>query len=435
MAELFDKNQRIRSAFLICVQTAHMLSGEGAELLAELRELVELLGLDIVGSALVGLREPAPAFLLGRGKVADLIAQAKAAGADVIIVDETLSPAQQRNWEREAQCAVLDRQEVIIEVFVDRAHTREAMLQVELARQEYFMPRLKRAWTHLSRQRGRGALGGEGETQLEQDRRTVRDRIAHLRRTLADVRQQRGVQRQRRQRVPVPTCAIVGYTNAGKSCLLNHLTGSRVLVEDKLFATLDPTTRQLLLPGNRKLLITDTVGFIRRLPHNLVEAFKATLEEVVVADFLIHVLDVANPNVARHHATTLSVLAELGADRKTILTVFNKVDIAAPAALESARLLAPSALFVSAKTGAGIDTLLTRCSELIAHEFAAAELLVPHDRYDIVARLHEIGHIHSQEPGDDGIRIQGRFPAAQSALFAPFLVIGQPATARRGMPR
>jgi GTP-binding protein HflX len=427
MAELFDKNQRIETAFLIGVQTPRLPPGEGAELLAELRELVENLGLAVAGSVLVHLRQPTPALLLGRGKAAELIAAAKAAGADVIILDEALSPAQQRNWEAEAGMAVLDRQEVILEVFAERAHTREAMLQVELARQEYFLPRLKRAWTHLSRQRGRGALGGEGETQLEQDRRTVRARIGHLQEALLAVRRQRGVQRQRRLRVPVPTCAIVGYTNAGKSLLLNRLTGAHVLVEDKLFATLDPTTRQLALPNNQKLLVTDTVGFIRRLPHGLVEAFKATLEEVVVADFLIHVLDVTSPDVAQHQATTLAVLAELGAERKTILTVFNKIDIADPAALESVRLSARGALFVSAKTGAGLDALLARCAELVAQEFGATELLVPHDRYDVVARLHKIGHVHAQDLRDDGIHLHGRFPAAQSAVFAPYVVNGRPA--------
>ncbi|HUJ44687.1 MAG TPA: GTPase HflX [Opitutaceae bacterium] len=427
MAELFDRNKRILTAFLVGVQTPSMPPGEGAELLGELRELVENLGLAVAGRVLVRLRRATPAFLLGRGQVGALIAEAKAAGADVIVVDETLSPAQQRNWEEESGFAVIDRQEVILEVFADRAHTREAMLQVELARQEYFLPRLTRAWTHLSRQRGRGALGGEGETQLEQDRRAVRARIAHLRSDLAAVRQRRGVQRRRRLRVPVSTCAIVGYTNAGKSCLLNRLTGARVLVENRLFATLDPTTRQLALPNNQKVLVTDTVGFIRRLPHGLVEAFKATLEEVVFADFLIHVLDVTNPNVARHHVTTLGVLAELGADRKTILTVFNKIDIADPVTLESVHLRAPDAFYLSAKTGAGLDALREHCASLIAREFGATELLVPPDRYDVIARLYEVGHIHAQELRDDGIHLQGRFPAAQAAVFAPFVVRVPPA--------
>ena len=427
MAELFDRNKRIINAYLVGVQTARMPPGEGRELLAELKELVGNLGLAVVGQIQINLREPAAGFLLGRGKVAEVIAAAQAAAADVIVMDETLSPSQQRNWEEASGVAVIDRQEVILEVFADRAHTREAMLQVELARQEYFLPRLKRAWTHLSRQRGRGALGGEGETQLEQDRRAVRARIGHLRAELADVRQQRGVQRRRRLRVPVPTCAIVGYTNAGKSCLLNRLTGARVRVEDKLFATLDPTTRQLALRGNQKLLVTDTVGFIRRLPHGLVEAFKATLEEVVVADFLIHVVDVTSPDAARHRATTLAVLGELGADRKTIVTVFNKVDLADGPTLESARLHDPDALLVSARTGAGVDALVDRCATLIAREFGATELLLPPERYDLVARLHAVGHIHAQELRPDGIHIFGRFPAAQSAAFAPFVINGRAA--------
>jgi GTP-binding protein HflX len=419
---LTDKPRNLERAFLIGVQTHEMQPGEGAELLGELKELVENLRLNVVDSALVNLRTPTPALLLGSGKARELADAAKAAEADVIVFDEQLSPAQQRNWEELSGIAAIDREEVILEVFADRAHTREAVLQVALARMEYSLPRLTRAWTHLSRQRGKGALGGEGETQLEQDRRIVRDRIAHLKAELAEVVQQRGVQRRRRLRVPVPTAAIVGYTNAGKSSLLNALTGATVLAEDKLFATLDPTTRQLHLRGNQKLLVTDTVGFIRRLPHGLVEAFKATLEEVVVADFLIHVIDVTNPNFEKHHATTLGVLGELGAADKTILTVFNKVDAADEAMIRRARHLAPDALFVSARTRAGLDVLETRCVELIADTFGAIELLVPHERYDVIARLHQYGDIQEQEEVDGAVRIKGRFPPAQSGFFAPFVV-------------
>ncbi|HRE79657.1 MAG TPA: GTPase HflX, partial [Opitutaceae bacterium] len=356
------------------------------------------------------------------GKAQEIADQAKAEGADVIVFDEALSPAQQRNWEELSGLAVIDRQEVILEVFADRAQTREAVLQVALARMEYSLPRLTRAWTHLSRQRGKGAMGGEGETQLEQDRRIVRDRITHLKNELVEVRKQRSTQRRRRQRVPVPTAAIVGYTNAGKSSLLNALTGASVLAEDKLFATLDPTTRQLQLKGNQKLLVTDTVGFIRRLPHGLVEAFKATLEEVVVADFLIHVLDITNPNVAHHHSTTLAVLKELGAADKQMITVFNKVDAADPAAISRAQQLAPDALLVSARSGAGLPQLVDRCLELIADTLNTTTLLVPHERYDVVARLHEVGHVQHEEQRDDGVYIQGRFPISQSAVFTPFVV-------------
>ncbi|MDB6169484.1 MAG: hflX [Verrucomicrobia bacterium] len=415
------ESKRCERAFLIGVQTAKMPEGEAAELLVELEELVENLHLTVVGHELVNLRRPTPATLLGSGKTNELIAAAKALGADLIVFDDTLSPAQQRNWEELSELAVIDREEVILDIFADRAHTREAVLQVALARMQYSLPRLTRAWTHLSRQRGKGGLGGEGETQLEQDRRLVNDRIVRLKRELLEVQKQRGVQRHKRQRVPVPTASIVGYTNAGKSSLLNKLTGAHVLAEDKLFATLDPTTRQLLLRGNQKLLVTDTVGFIRRLPHGLVEAFKATLEETVVADFLIHVLDVTNPNVDKHHATTLGVLGELGAADKTIVTAFNKVDAASAADLRRARQLAPDALFISAHTGQGLDTLENRILELIADTFATSELLVPHDRYDVIARLHELGHIQEQEHRDDGVFIRGRFPPSQNGFFGPFV--------------
>lgn len=417
-----DKPSKLERAFLIGVQTQDMAPGEGRELLGELKELVENLRLTVVDQVLVNLRTPTPALLLGSGKSEELAARAKEMGADVIVFDEQLSPGQQRNWEELAKMAVIDREEVILEVFADRAHTREAVLQVALARMEYSLPRLTRAWTHLSRQRGKGALGGEGETQLEQDRRIVRDRIAHLKAELAEVVQQRGVQRRRRLRVPVPTASIVGYTNAGKSSLLNTLTGAHVLAEDKLFATLDPTTRQLHLRGNHKLLVTDTVGFIRRLPHGLVEAFKATLEEVLVADFLIHVLDVSNPNVEKHHTTTLSVLAELGAADKRMLTVFNKIDLATEAQISAARHLAPDALFVSAVTQAGLDELESRCVELIADSFGPIELLVPHERFDVIARLHELGEVQEQEHIDGAVRIKGRFPPAQAGYFAPFVI-------------
>lgn len=432
MADFLETpSTKLERAFLVGIQSPKMQPGEAMELLAELKELVENLGLTITNSELVNLRSPSPATLLGSGKTAELVERAKSERADVIVIDEALTPAQQRNWEELSGIAVIDRQEVILEIFADRARTREAILQVALARMEYSLPRLTRAWTHLSRQRGKGAMGGEGETQLEQDRRVVRDRISHLKHEIADVVQQRGVQRRRRMRVPLPTAAIVGYTNAGKSSLLNALTGAHVLAEDKLFATLDPTTRQLILPGNQKLLVTDTVGFIRRLPHGLVDAFKATLEEVIVADFLIHVLDVSNPNFEKHHATTLAVLDELGAADQTIVTVFNKVDLADETMLSHARHLARDALFISARTGTGLDALMGRCRELIAGRFGTTTLLVPHDRYDVIARLHELGHIHTQEHRDDGVFVEGRFPEAQSGYFSPFVVNGEPAKRRK----
>ncbi|MDF3057344.1 MAG: GTP-binding protein HflX [Rariglobus sp.] len=427
MADFLDNtpkkdSKRVERAYLVGVQTSQMPPGDAEELLNELQELVENLQITVVGRNLVNLRAPTPATLIGSGKTEEIIAAAKELDCDVIVFDETLSPAQQRNWEKLAGIAVIDRQEVILDVFADRAQTREAVIQVALARMEYSLPRLTRAWTHLSRQGGKGGMGGEGETQLEQDRRLVNDRITRLKRELEAVRKQRGVQRHKRQRVPVPTAAIVGYTNAGKSSLLNTLTGAHVLAEDKLFATLDPTTRQLILRGNQKLLVTDTVGFIRRLPHGLVEAFKATLEEALVADFLIHVLDVTAPNLAAHHETTMSVLKELGAaDDKRILTVFNKVDAATEAQLNTAHLLDPDGIFLSARTGRGIEGLVDQCLELIADAFGSLELLIPHSRYDLIARLHAIGHVQSEEQEDDGVRIHTRIPPSQLAPFVEFI--------------
>uniref|UniRef100_UPI00404B3AE2 GTPase HflX n=2 Tax=Cephaloticoccus sp. TaxID=1985742 RepID=UPI00404B3AE2 len=427
MADFLDntpstESKRCERALLVGVHTQTMPPGEAQELLGELTELVENLQIGVVHTELINLREPNPATLLGSGKTDQIITLAKHIEADLIVIDDSLSPAQQRNWEKLSGIAVIDREEVILDIFADRAQTREAVLQIALARMQYSLPRLTRAWTHLSRQRGKGKMGGEGETQLEQDRRQVNDRISRLKRELVVVQKQRGVQRQKRLRVPVPTASIVGYTNAGKSSLINALTGAHVLAEDKLFATLDPTTRQLILRGNQKLLVTDTVGFIRRLPHRLVEAFKATLEETIVADFLIHVLDVTNPNFEKHHATTLGVLTELGAVDKTMVTVFNKIDAASPADLQRAKQLEPGAIFLSAKTGEGLAALEERCVELIADTFGATELLIPHERYDVVARLHSLGHIQEQEHRDDGIFIRGRFPLSQAGFFEPFVL-------------
>jgi GTP-binding protein HflX len=431
MADFPLEQKPAQRALLVGLQTPDMAPGEGDELLGELTELVENLGLAIVHRAFVNLRATQAKFLVGSGKAAELIARAKADGADLIVIDGELTPSQQRNWEKESGLAVIDRQEVILEIFADRAQTREAVLQVALARMEYSLPRLTRAWTHLSRQRGKGALGGEGETQLEQDRRVVRDRIAHLKKELAAVISQRATQRRKRQRTPVPGAAIVGYTNAGKSSLLNRLTGAHVLAADKLFATLDPTTRQFTLPDGRTLLATDTVGFIRRLPHRLVEAFKATLEEVVVSDFLIHVIDLTNPNFEQHHATTLAVLGELGAADKPTLTVFNKVDAADALTVARVRAQHPEALLISAHTGAGLDRLLRRCEELAVDQLERADLLIPHDRYDVVARLHDAGQVRSQETIETGTLLSGRFPAKLRSLFSPFVLPATRSKAKR----
>lgn len=393
-------------------------------LLDELRELVTTLGIGIQHEVQLPIRKPHAKFLLGSGKAEELIEQAKAHDCDVIVFDNELTPAQQRNWEQAAEdkILVIDRQEVILDIFGKRAQTKEAVLQVELARLEYNLPRLKSAWTHLSRQRGGGSMQRDaGETQLELDQRMVRTQITRVKRELESVIQHRHVQRKKRMTVPVPTCAIVGYTNAGKSSLLNKLTNSDILAEDKLFATLDPTSRRCPLPGGQPLVITDTVGFVRNLPHRLVDAFKATLEEAVVSNFLVHVLDINSPEIEAHAETTLSVLRGLGADEKNIITVFNKVDDLWD---EDTRLSLsfryPDAYFVSAHSGEGIQALLERMEAIVESDFSQLRLLIPHDRYDLVARLHREGGVRKEEARDNGIYIVGSVPERMLTTLQPY---------------
>lgn len=393
-------------------------------LLDELRELVSTLDIRIAHEREISIRKPQAKFLVGSGKAEELVREAQERDCDVIVFDNELTPAQQRNWERAAEdkILVIDRQEVILDIFGRRAQTKEAVLQVELARLEYNLPRLRSAWTHLSRQRGGGAMQRDaGETQLELDQRMVRTQISRVKRELESVIQHREVQRKKRMTVPVPTCAIVGYTNAGKSSLLNKLTNSQILAEDKLFATLDPTSRRCPLPSGQPLVVTDTVGFVRNLPHRLVDAFKATLEEAIVSNFLIHVLDVNSPDVEAHAKTTLSVLNELGAEGKKIITVFNKIDTLWEESIRNdLSIRHPGALFISAHTGEGFDQLLQKIEAIIEEDFAQMKLLIPHHRYDLVARLHREGGVRKEEVRDDGIFITGSVPDRLLRLIEPF---------------
>jgi GTP-binding protein HflX len=418
-AQEIDK--KVTRAFLVGIRHPKMAMKESADLLDELRDMVENLDIPVVGQTLVNLRSPTPSLFVGRGKASSIIEQARGLEADVVVFDEDLSPIQQRNWERESKLCVIDRQEVILDIFASRARTREAILQVGLARMEYSLPRLTRAWTHLSRQHGGGTgMRGQGETQLESDRRLVNNRIAHLRQELRDVAKHRKTQRKKRVRVPVPAGSIVGYTNAGKSSLLNSLTGANVQAEDKLFATLDPTTRQLDLPGSQSVLLTDTVGFIRRLPHRLVDAFKATLEEVVVADFIIHVMDVTSPDMDKHAATTERVLTEIEAEGKRTITVLNKIDLCDPDELDDIFSHHPNALCVSAVTGKGLDELTHRIADLLNEKASVMELLIPHDRYDVISRIHQVGGVTAQDTRDDGVYLKGNFPNNIAGLLEPF---------------
>lgn len=396
---------------------------EATSLLDELAELVNTLGVPIGDRMLVHHRELHPRYLVGSGKASEIVQKAETEGLNLIVFDNELSPSQQRNWETLAGCPVIDRQEVILDIFARRAQTREARLQIELARTEYSLPRLTRAWGHLVRQGGGIGGRGEGESQLEQDKRRLRGQIDRLRRELQQVRAARATQRKDRQRTPVPNAAIVGYTNSGKSSLLRRLTGAEVLVEDKLFATLDTTTRRIDLPNKQPLLLTDTVGFVRRLPHRLVEAFNATLEESVLADFLIHVLDASQPAVLEFYQTTVRVLAELGSHDKQVLIVFNKIDkVEDPAVITHLRMHFPEALFVSVHTGEGIDALVERIGEWVADASTTRELRLPIAAGAELARLHREGQVHEIEYLDDEVRVVATLPRRLRESLSEFLI-------------
>jgi len=343
---------------------------------------------------------------------------------DTVIFDDELTPAQSRNLEKVFNCKVLDRTALILDIFAQRAHTREGKLQIELAQLQHLLPRLTRFWGHLSRQKGGIGMRGEGETQLETDRRRVQDRIARIERELEVVRRQRGTQRQARQRNHWALASIVGYTNAGKSTLLNTLTGAEVFAENKLFATLDPTTRRLRLPTNQNVLLTDTVGFIRKLPHSLVEAFKATLEEVVQADLLLHVVDISHPQVDQQIQSVDAVLAEIGAAGKPTLMVFNKIDQlnGNQSALSRFMERYPEAVAISAITGDGVPMLLAQLGSTLRPIREFMELSVPHDRSGVIARLHEVGQVVERNYDGETARFKARIPPHLHEEFAPFLV-------------
>ena len=429
---MFDVKARpnlVEKALLIGAHFRRDEMEEARDLLEELQELVATLGIGIAGSVLVNVREISPRYLIGSGKAKELMARAKELGCDCIIFDNELSPAQQRAWEEESGLCVIDRQEVILDIFNLRARSREARLQVALARMEYSLPRLTRMWAHLDRQRGAGGAGtggagrGEGEMQLEVDRRLADKRIDKLKADLAEVKRQRDTQRKERSRVPVPHGAIVGYTNAGKSSLLNRLTRSDVLVEDKLFATLDTSTRRMALPDGQQILLTDTVGFVRRLPHNLVQSFRATLEETLLADFLVHIVDASHRGAEDFIATTTRVLSELGAGDKRTVLVFNKVDLVTdPARLVELRHAHPDAVFISVKTGEGIDDLLHRIHGMVFDRVVRLSLRVPMDRLDIVALAHEQGKVLREEYDADAAMVQCIVPKRLVSRFEKFAV-------------
>ena len=415
---------RANRAILVGLQRQGETNEEAQLLLNELHELVENLGVEIRGSLIARIREESPRHLVGSGKMEEISKLAHDKECGLVIFDDELTPAQQRNWEKDSLgLHAIDRQEVILDIFVTRAKTKEAVLQVELAKLQQQLPRLKRLWSHLDRQRGGGAMQRDaGETQMEMDQRKIRDKIAKVRRDLAAVVAQRATQRKQRQRIPLPTVSIVGYTNAGKSSLLNKLTGSDVLAANQLFATLDPTTRRLELPSGRAMLLTDTVGFVRRLPHRLVEAFKATLEEAIQADYLIHVVDLASPEREKHAQTTLQVLQEIGAGDRPIITVLNKADLVDEVVKSEAKSQHPGAILFSNYTGQGIAELQELLESCASERDQKVTLLLPHDQYALLAKLHAGATVLSSKSEDMGTRVEAIVPARLQAQVDPWVV-------------
>ncbi|MDP9370388.1 MAG: GTPase HflX [Chloroflexota bacterium] len=401
--------------------------------LEELARLAETVDVEVVGSVTQKLAHPLAGTYLGKGKLQEVKDLREELEYDLVIVDGELTPAQQRNLEKALDVKIIDRTALILDVFARRAQTHEGRLQVELAQLEYRLPRLTGMWTHLSRQ-GVGGVGlrGPGETQLESDRRELGKRIAFLKGELEHVHTHRQLYRDRRKDTPVSVVALVGYTNAGKSTLLNALTGAGVMAEDKLFATLDPTTRRMTLPSGREVLLTDTVGFINNLPTLLVAAFRATLEEINEATVLVHVLDATHPNAVEQAMTVGNVLEELGADDKLMVLALNKIDAlpsggevdAAALAAEFGFAQPENAAAISAQKRLGLDALLAKIEATLEADadFVPVRLSVPFDRTDLVDRFHRLGRVEETSHDETGTTLLGQLPAAALGRFAPFLL-------------
>ncbi len=418
--------KRSERVFLVGVELQSRDRAELRESLDELAELAQTAGAEVVSDGIQKMESLNAATFIGKGKAEEFSKFCKSNKIDTVIFDDELSPAQSRNLEKIFGCKIFDRTALILEIFGQRARTREGKMQIELAQLKYLLPRLTRYWSHLSRQRGStGSIGGEGESQLEADRRKISERIDKIESELDAVRRQRATQRAGRQRSEWPLASIVGYTNAGKSTLLNRLTGAAVLVEDKLFATLDPTTRRLRLPTNQNVLLTDTVGFIKKLPHGLVEAFKATLEEVVQADLLLHVVDISHPQAGEQIEAVNSVLKEIGAEGKSVLMVFNKMDkLNGSGAANLLREKFPNAVGISATTGEGVSNLLAELGTQLRPTREFLELKIPHGQSAVIARLHKVGQVIERRYTGKTAKFKVRIPPQHHAEFAAYIANG-----------
>jgi GTP-binding protein HflX len=421
-------------AVLVGVFQTHKEEAMALDHLNELDLLARTHKIPVVEHWCTLVREFTAATFLSSGKLAQLKNLIESTGANIVIFDDEITPVQQRNLETALRVPVMDRTEVILGVFADRAKSREAKLQIEMAQVQYLAPRLKRMWLHLSRQAGGGGgisgggyLRGKGETQIEMDRRALKKRLERLQEEIKGVARYRQTQRNRRERTAIPVFAIVGYTNAGKSTLLNCMTGAHAYVEDMLFATLDTTTRQHTLPNNQLVLVIDTVGFIRKLPHLLVAAFKSTLEESVEADVLIHLIDSSHPLALEQAKTTFEVLSELHAKDRPIITVINKIDLidegggAHRAMIQKLRLTYPRSIQISAKTGEGLDLLQEEMMRILQDRRRRITVQIPQSDYHVVAELLQDGTVFSKEYIENDIRIDVELPIAHAQQLAQYI--------------
>ena len=419
---LHDLTQEEKRALLVGTYSGDK---EGCiDQLNELESLGDTYGLHSALKLSCPIRAYDAGTFIGSGKVEEIKALASEHRCDVVIFDDEISPQQQRNLEKLLERAVIDRTELILGVFAQRARTREAKIQIELARFQYQMPRLRRMWTHLHRQRsggsGGGAVKGEGEKQIELDRRIIRNHIERLQKELETIKKQRQTQRRLRERTKIPTFAIVGYTNVGKSTLLRALTDADVLVEDKLFATLDPTTRKFILPNKQAILLTDTVGFIRKIPHQLVAAFKSTLEEAVQADILLHLIDASNPHAEMQAAATLEVLKELGALKHPIITVLNKIDRVE--GQPRLRFKYPKTVLISALNGSGFDELMASMIREISLLRKVVKLRVPQSHYALVTEIMGEGKVISCDYEENDILLEIEIPHHLERKVSHFMI-------------
>jgi len=420
-ASVTDLDVIRQRAMLIGLVRSRNDTRRGKASLEELALLTNTAGSDPVEMALVRKERPDAATFIGKGKLAELVAISRAEDVDVVVFDNGLSPAQQRNLHQAFACDVVDRVALILDIFAQHAHTKEGMLQVELAQLRYRLPRLRGRGVELSRLGAGIGTRGPGETKLETDRRRILERIRKIERELKNARRSRSTRSKRRRNSGEPVLAIVGYTNAGKSTLFNRLTDASVRVEDQLFATLDSTVRQLTLPHGHEALISDTVGFVRDLPHELIEAFMSTLEEIGDADLLIHLVDASDPDPDHQLSSVRMVLSKIGADTVDELMVFNKIDAADAPTVRRLRAMHPEAVFISAVQGVGIDELLRAIVEGLDARTVELTLEIPYERGDVLADVYASGDVRDLEHQQTGSRVRVMLPHQEAGRFRPYV--------------